>query len=187
MKYLAGLVIIFIVSGCTAFKLQEPSTVNVGGAYTVELANAWSSRTDGHIQLLTQDGPALQMVMISSGVKDKGHLFSGMEGASQPPYKKSLSLLEVKDFIHDSLVAINAENVEIIDFRPATFGNWPGFRAELSFVTKNGLDKKGIISGAQKNDKLYTITYMAPAIYYFDKNKGDVERIIQSVKTAQEF
>ena len=70
---------------------------------------------------------------------------------------------------------------QTIHLRPFKFGNHPGFRFELSFLSQEGLEYEGFVVGTIKDDKLYLICYTGTRQYYYPKYKESVEQIIASI------
>ncbi len=182
MRFAPFLLIFSLLTGCTTYVLLEPGRVSVDDAYMFDVSQKWSKTAFQHHQILTLDGPALQTVHITTGIKDEQTLLYGLSEEPQPPYDKKMSLLEMQDFIRDSFIAIGAERFEITAFTPQDFATWPGFRITFSYLTKNGLDVRGVMVGAQRNEKLYTVSYSAPALHYFNKNVADFESIVRSIR-----
>ncbi len=182
MRFASFLFVLAFLSGCTSFVLLEPGRVSVDDVYTFDVSQKWSKASQQHHHILTLDGPALQTVHITTGVKDKQTLLYDLSEEPQPPYDKKMSLLEMQDFIRDSFIAIGAERFEITSFTPKDFAAWPGFSVSFSYLTTNGLEVRGMMVGAQHNEKLYTVTYRAPALHYYDKNLADFEAIVRSIQ-----
>ncbi|MEX0694256.1 MAG: hypothetical protein WD075_07430 [Rhodospirillales bacterium] len=186
MKKIFVLSILYALNACTVYSLVEPGKVEVGDAYVITVNSSWSKSSHGHTYTFTKDGPALQSLTITTGIKEKDFMVSGSTDAPLPPYKKDLSLIEIQQFINDSMVALGAEKMEFTEIRPEPFGAWQGIRAEYNYFTKSGLQIRGLIVAAQNNDKFYYIMYNAPALHFFEKNRKDAEDIIQSVIIKKE-
>jgi len=186
VKKLAVFCLLLMLSGCTVYKLAPSGQIPVGDAYSINLSSSWSVYEFGHLRTYTRDGPVLGAVRASTGIKENEHLLAGQGEEKQPPYKKNLTLIELQQFITDSFIAIGAEKLTVTEIRPEQFGAWQGIRAEFDFYSKAGLKRRGLIVGAQQNDKFYYILYEAPAMHFFDKNKSEVEEIIRSVKIKPE-
>lgn len=185
MKKLSLLFAVLLLNGCISFALVEPGKIDAGGNYSVTTSTSWSKIDAQHNQVLTVDGLALQSVYISNGISEGDRLFGGTTAEAQPPYKPNMSLPEIQDFVLNSLIAGGLEKVEFTEIRPENFGDWPGLRMEFSMYTKNGLKRRGLIVAAQNNDKLFSISYLAPALHFYDKSKDDVEEIIRSISTSK--
>ena len=183
MRHLTAIALLLTITGCVSYALVEPGSFKVGDAYQIQLDQKWSKiATSPYQTLMTLDGLSLQFVEISEGTEKEKSLLGIKGDKLQPPYDPAMSLLEIQNFIRDSFVAIGAERFETTSIIPDSFGEWPGFRIEFEYFTKNGLMMRGLMVGAQKDEKLYSITYVAASFYYFDKNIGDVERMIGSIK-----
>lgn len=186
MKKLSLLFAVLLLNGCITLALVEPGKIDAGGNYNVTTSTSWSKLDQKHNQILTIDGLGLQSVYISNGIAEGERLFGGANEEAQPPYKTGMSLPEIQDFLLNSLVASDLEKVEFTEIRPENFGDWPGLRLEFTMYNKTGLQFRGIFVAAQNSDKLYSITYFAPALHFYDKSKEDVEEIIRSISTTKE-
>lgn len=182
MRLILSAICIFALSSCTAYQLVKSGKHSVGGLYTFETDHDWSKHVYGPYITLTLDGPTLQFVHFTDGIKDKEFLFQELPGKKLPPYKKSMTVLELRDFIRDSFISIGAEQFELQSFEPYDFVKTPGFKASFTFLTEEGLAKRGEIVGTQKDDKLYTISYVAASLHYYGKTRGIYDAILQSVK-----
>lgn len=185
MKKLSLILVALLLNGCITLALVEPGKIDAGGNYNVTTSTSWSKLDVKHNQILTVDGLGLQSVYISNGISEGERLFGGSTEESQPPYKADMSLPEIQEFVLNSLVTSNLEKVEFTEVRPENFGDWPGLRLEFSMYNKNGLRYLGLFVAAQNSDKLYSITYFAPELHFYDKSKDDVEEIIRSISTTK--
>lgn len=185
MKKFYILVLAVLLSSCTAITLQKSGNISVDGKYIFETSVDWNQSTIGAIHSLTLDGFALQSLQISAGIKGDQKLLPELGESPQPKFEKTLTLLNMQDFVRDSFIAVGAERFVYESFSPANFGTWPGFRASYSFFTKDGLKKRGLIVGAIHDEALYTVNYIAAAVYYYDRTLPEVEKIIGSIKPIE--
>lgn len=171
-----------IVGGCVRYALVEPRTRTIADHYTVEPQISWSSATDGSWEVWTVDGPSLGALQFLNGLEDDEPLFRGKDEAKRAKFRKGMTASEIAELVVDSLAAVGAEKVTATGLRPEKFAGAEGFRFELKFQTKTGLDKKGVVVGAVAKERLYIIMYSGLVEHYFSKHLQDAERVIQSVR-----
>jgi hypothetical protein len=170
------------LAGCAKFSLVEPTRTVIGDLYSVDPQIQWSSNKSGKYEVWTVDGPGLQRVQFINGIDDNEALYKGKKEYEKLVFKKSMTASEIMDLFVDGFTADNARKIETKNFKPHPFGSHSGFRFDLSFVNKEGLEWDGLVVGAVINGKLYLISYAGARAYYFPKYKAEVERIIQSIK-----
>jgi hypothetical protein len=56
-----------------------------------------------------------------------------------------------------------------------------GFRFDLIYLQRTGLEAQGLVAGAVLKDKLYLILYTGARAHDFPRYRDHVERMIQSV------
>jgi hypothetical protein len=169
---LLALACAFAVTGCTQFALVEPQKpVTLDGVYRLDPQVAWSRLASGPRELWTIDGPRLNQVRFYNGLADGARLrdVSGSGDSPLPQFRKTMSPLEIRDFIVASFARDDQQNVVTSDLRPVGFGPDPGFRFEFSYATPDGL---------------FLIAYAAPEIHYYDRYKAVVERMLASLRAA---
>lgn len=177
-----ALVLAMILAGCATYSLIEPKRTTIGDLYTVEPQIPWSSAKSGKYEIWTVDGRALEQIQFISGLDEGEPLFKGKEQHKKQAFKKSLSASEIVELVVDGLAADGVQQPVTKNLRPAQFGAHTGFRFEVSFVAKGGLENEGLVVGAVIKDKLYLIKYTGTRMHYFPKYRDHVERIIQSIQ-----
>lgn len=183
MKRVTGaLALAMMLTGCATYSLVEPPRAVIGNLYTVDPQIPWSAAKVGKLELWTVDGPALEAIRFISGIGDGEALLEGREKEKQPKFRKSLTASEIMEFVIDSLALAGFEKIEPTGLRPEKFGDAQGFRFEMSFVTRQGLEEQGSVVGAVVKEKLHLIIYSGARAHYYPKNRDHVERIIQSIR-----
>jgi hypothetical protein len=173
--------IAFAFTACAHYNLVEPVKRDIGSTYSVEPQISWSRSTQDKLEIWTIDGPSLEAIHFFDGIGDGQTLFAGQETQKEklPRFKKNMTASEVLELVADSIIAPGARSpigpnlkgvgVRATRLRPYKFGNHPGFRFELSFLSKEGLEYEGFVVGAIKDDKLYLICYSGTRQYYYPK------------------
>ncbi len=179
-------VLLATLAACTQYSLVEAKKQKIGGTYTVEAQIAWNKHSEGKMERWTVDGPALEAVRFFKGLSDGDALFKRPRGAAKevkyPTYKVGMTANDVMDLTVDSIARAGAGEVEAGNLRPAQFGSVPGFRFELTFLSKNGLEMAGSAAGAAIEDKLYLILYTGARIHYYPKYRDQVEQLLDSIE-----
>jgi len=204
-----AMVLCVFITGCAHYSLVPPERRSIGELYSVETRTSWNRAEEGGIEAWTVDGPLLQCLRFVT-LKEGDALFpSAKEDAKLPRFRSHMTASEVLEFFTASLMSIgggidthqiskgmvnplgirganlDASSVETDNLRPAPFGSLPGFRFDFRFSSKAGLERAGLAAGAIKDGKLLLIVYTGAREYYFDKCKGEVESILESVKIHQ--
>ena len=184
MKHFAIFLVILtmVLAGCIQFSLVEPTRTMIGDLYSVEPQIQWNSNKNGKYEVWTVDGLGLQRLQFINGIEDKETIFEGKKEYEKLIFKKSMTASEVMDLYVANLTADGARKVVTQNLKPNQFGNHSGFRFDLNFVNKEGLEWNGTVVGAVINGKLYLISYAGARAHYFTKYKPEVERIFQSIK-----
>jgi hypothetical protein len=81
----------------------------------------------------------------------------------------------------DTLTALGNAQVEAHHLQPARFGSAQGFRFELTYVQRSGLEAQALVAGAVIRERLHLIWYSGSRAHYFPRYRDHVERLIQSV------
>lgn len=177
---------ICLLSACVQYTLVEQSKpVTFDDTYIVDPQIAWSKHSEGDVELWTVDGPLLQELIFFTGIADGKPLFPPNPQAKEkelPLFDEKMTALEVRDLLVATLSRRNQFSVETKGLRPWQFGSIDGFRFELTLVTVDGLNKQGFAVGTMRDGKLYIIAYSAAEVYYYDKYKDTVERLLGSIE-----
>lgn len=178
----SALALVLLLAGCATYSLIEPKRTAIGDLYTVEPLIRWSATRMGRAEIWTVDGPSLQAIRFVKGLRDGDPLFESRTPAQRPQFKKDMTASDIMEFVVDSLSAQGGQKVATRNLRPVLFGNHSGFRFEVSFVSREGLDEEALVAGAVTQERLYLIIYSGARAYYFPKHKDHVEQIIESIR-----
>lgn len=175
-----------VLAGCQVIADAPAGPLSVGTA-RVSLGREWANingitpQRPTNVTLLTIDGPQLDKLYISDGLKPGEGIVTGADKDKPAPILKAgLSNAERVEFIASSVSAMGLLKVEARKPRPATYAGHPGVRMDISASTQNGLDISGTALIAEVGDKTYVILYLAPSEHYFDANLAEVEQVMAS-------
>ncbi len=175
-----------VLAACAQYSLVEAKKQKIGGAFTVEAQIAWSKHSEGKVEIWTVDGPALEAVRFSKGLDDGDSLFTRPRASGAkvkyPIHKTGMTPNDVMELTVDSIARAGAGEVQASKLRPAQFGSVPGFRFELTFLSKSGLEMDGLVAAAVIEDKLYLILYTGARVHYSPKYRDHVEQLLVSIE-----
>jgi hypothetical protein len=99
-------------------------------------------------------------------------------------YQASMLPEDVMELTAANFEKVGYLQVKTSNLRPAAFGSAKGFRFEMTFTNKAGLQMNGMALACQRDGKLDMIVFVAPAEYYFGHYAPVVEKIFNSVQVA---
>ncbi|MCZ6494840.1 MAG: hypothetical protein O6924_01540 [Alphaproteobacteria bacterium] len=177
-----------LLTGCVGYTLVKGGQkLELGQGISVKPPRDWNRRTEGKHEIWTLDGPGLQYILFVKGIEDGGRIFPASRRRASPKkdtfpkFRKGMSLLEVRELFEASLSRYNAQKIAIAGFAPAEFGGKDGFRFTFTYSTESGLNMRGIVAGALLGDKLFMVIYNGTELFFFDRSKGDFEKILASL------
>ncbi|MHC8510199.1 MAG: hypothetical protein ACYYKD_12580 [Rhodospirillales bacterium] len=178
------------LTACAAFKLVPPGDVETAADLTVTTDIAWSGQSSGSIELWTLDGPGLQQLAFVKAKSGDPFLEGG--GRSSQPYQKNMTPLEMRDMLKGNLESGlesglgsgEITNIKETAFKPGTFGAFKGYRLELDFAFKDGLNRKGVAVFFVHEDNAYLVLYFGAEQFYFGKGLGEFEKIIATLRPS---
>lgn len=190
LAILIGVTALAMAGPALAYKLIAKGVAVVAGkAVTVTPGRDWTRIGFAHGKLAeswTLDGLTLNDVTFFGGVPDNTTLIKDQQKkeAPLPRFSKSMLAPDVAQLFEGTYrVALRTSQFSIDSVEPATFAGKTGFRFRYSFELINeNVKRKGEAYGAINNGKLYLMTYEAPAIFYFDRNRADFAALVESAR-----
>ena len=192
-----------LLTGCASYSLVKAERRTVGDFYTVKPQIEWSSTSADKLEMWTVDGPSLEALFFVNGLTEGDTLFrSSKDEEKRVAYREGMTPTDVVEFVVASLESadrastlaavsggttmlredqMGAAMVEASNLRPTQFGDLPGFRFDLSFLSPEGLERDGLVVGTIAGGKLYLIVYLGARAHYFPKYKEEVEKLIASI------
>jgi hypothetical protein len=171
------------LAGCavTWVRIDSGNTDYRGAHYEVSLPAGWVRFEKDDTVLLSRDGPDLQRILIEYRPHDKG--FESLKRTSSPDMLPS----ELADLMIGEIRA-GAEqklpSLEVLSNAPVEIGGQAGFALHLRFKTDQGLGMELLICGFIDKRGLYLLTYRAPTLHYFERDRAVFESIATSFRAS---
>lgn len=160
------------VSACVS--IPEVTGPYKAGKVTYTLDRSWNDITsvtqqNKGIHLLTLDGPQLNSLYLSEGIKVGQHLArpNSRREKTTPSWRTDMGVLEQVEFVRDSVEAYGYARVEATAPRPVTISGQRGVRFEMTALTSSGLQIKGFGQLVAKDDLAYVAIYLAPNEHFY--------------------
>jgi hypothetical protein len=172
-----------VTPGCATISVYskiEPRAHTIGGAYTVEPRLAWSAVPGRRQDTWTIDGFRLESLRFFKGVAEGESLTGdGAPEARRPRFRTAMTPSELTEFVAESLYGSRYPPRRV---RPAPFGGAPGFRFEVSYITRDGVEREGLVAGAVLQNQLHVIAYDGTALHHFARYREEVEAILATIR-----
>jgi hypothetical protein len=135
----------------------------------------------------TLDGLTINELTFYGGIVDGKTLFREVDkvNAPLPKFSKTMLAPDIATLLESSYrVALGTSLMQIESIEPATFAGTQGFQFTYSFAVQDEVKRRGIARGAVIGDKLFLVTYEAPRIHYFERDKDSFDKIASSARLA---
>ena len=184
----AAFAALLLCSGCAEVDLVTAGKpADLGDGVSVVPPVAWARiHTLAGGSSLTIDGVGLGEVRYYTGIApgkpiiDIGNLSNAEIGT----YKVSMLPNEIMDLLTSNMEKIGCQNARAANLAPMKFGAVTGFRFDVSYLTRDGLEMQGEALAAQRGGKLDVLLYVAPTEYYYALRKADAEQLFATVQTT---
>ena len=190
---------IFIISffliliSCQADKtyiLVEPGKVEINKIYSVNTNMKWSQFQEREYNFLfwTVDGYTLQRIVFFKPLEDGQSLFDydslfTKKNEKRPTFNSKMNKFEIKEFFESCIIwSREFTSFETTDIKNYKIGETEGVSFDIKAQNELGLNYKGFAVVGIKNNKLYSIYFIATEMEFYDRYKKEAEEIISSVK-----
>lgn len=176
------------LSACQGFQAINPTErVNVANRVAVSPQVMWAKPSGAGVSdaVWTIDGFGLNELHFLLGRKPGDTMFTVREGQRKdfPAVRKGMLPNDAMELMVNSLTRLGNNQVKASNLAPAAFGEPnAGFRFDLNYVNADGLEMRGMALGAQRNDMVDVLLFIAPNEYYFDKLRTTVDQLFLSVQ-----
>ena len=176
------------LSGCGGVDLVEAGKpADLGNGISVTPTTAWGRvHSIGMDPVLTIDGMGLNEVHYYTGIKPGNPIFSvsGVSDKEVGLYQANMLPNDIMDLLVANLSKSGNQDVRASNLAPAHFGAANGFRFDVAYVTKDGLDMQGEALMAQRGGKLDVLLFVAPQEFYYAHRKPDVDQLFTTLQAS---
>jgi hypothetical protein len=148
--------------------------------------NRLSFRGGKNVEIWTIDGDELNKVTFYGGVKVGQTLFkeADKKHAPLPRVTPNMLITDIPALLESSYrIQLNTTRMNIDTQEPATIDGHKGIRFTFNYVRQDDeVQRKGEAVGAFIGDRLYLVTYEAPALHFFDKDVAKYRQLAQTLK-----
>ena len=181
MKLKICLLALCLLAGCAGpyTRIEKPQFSGADQAYTVDLPVGWVQGSFPQQQdtvSISRDGFGLQSINIYCAHYDKAY----------PKLKKVASakmlpsdLAEVQ-FAELKVNHPNANSMQMVESSVATIAGVQGYRLHVRYLNDKGLRFDQVIYGLAGSQYYYALSYVAPTLHYFPRDKQIFEQMVQS-------
>lgn len=173
------------------WKLISPAkpTAVAKSTLNVTAGEEWNRNTYRPIkkgELWSLDGLGLNELYFVTGLIAGEPLYRELDKKNKPLPKmgKSLQLTDIPDFFESSQrVALGTSLFQLTGTEPAKFAGNDGVRFTYEYAVQgNPMKYRGVAQAAMIKGQLYLISFTAPAIHYFERDRARAEAIMASAK-----
>ena len=170
--------------------LVEPGKVEINKIYSVNTNMKWSQFQERKYNFLfwTVDGYTLQRIVFFKPLEDGQSLFDydslfTKKNEKRPTFNSKMNKFEIKEFFENCIIwSREFTNFETTDIKNYKIGETEGVSFDIKAQNELGLNYKGFAVVGIKNNKLYSIYFIATEMEFYDRYKKEAKKIISSVK-----
>jgi hypothetical protein len=176
----AGLLLIQVA--CSPWVLINPENTHFKeDGFEVSLPEGWVRPMFEHDDvILTRDGLPLEQIMVRQRPHKKAFPLL-KKPASDKLLPSELAELQIAETKRGGEIE---SNLLVLENDPVTIAGREGFRLRLRFVTPKGLPVEQLLYGVCDAKYYYLLGLQAPELYYFDRYRGEFEKMVASFKFA---
>ncbi len=186
---IGAVILASVLAGCAQVSQVASGEVVVRNKMAVTIDQPWnqferSPGGDNH-PTWTVDGVTVDALKFYVALAD-GDLIAPTpnepKGQRALMFKSAMTQQDVLG-LFEGLYARGGSTFALDRVAPHNFMGRGGFKAEWNGIRKtDNVRLKGVIWASVQNGELYAITYTAPALAFFSKNYGAVEKIVASAR-----
>ena len=183
------------LAGCvTGYTLVQPGAnaaedlqVNAGSGWNLAPAMVTIGARKAS-QTWTQDGLALNRLVLIPAVPDGETLLIARKDTALPAFRKDMLPNEIEELVESTLVKYFGEGnatVSTANLRPQKFGSERGVMFDITASLSDSPDYKGTIGAFVADEMLYSVWYIAADPHYYDLHSAAAEAIIKSATVVR--
>lgn len=147
--------------------------------------NRWTARPVKQGETWTRDGVNLNELYFVAGLPAGATLYKDTQKKERPlpALSATLDLTEIPEFYESSTrIVLGTSVFEMTSIEPAKMGVHDAVKFEFQYAVEGSpLKRKGMAVGTMVKGQLHLISFVAPATYFFDRDRAEVEAIMASV------
>jgi hypothetical protein len=187
-----------LIAGCAMYTLVPAERQTVGGVLSVEPGIKWNKAYvdmtpyQGHIEVWTLDGPALNTLLFFTGVPDGEPLFTmrSQNTAQQekpPVFRSTMNPVEIQELLEATVARYFQTSIaEGHNLKPVPIASGQGFRFETRLIGRDEVERYGVFAGTIRNGKLYGAWFQGAKIHYFQRYVPEFDRMVASAQLVGE-
>ena len=143
--------------------------------------NRISQRPGRRAERWTLDGELLNDVLFFAEIREEDTLFREVNRRERPlpEFTSNMLLVDIPTFLEGSLrVVKNIASFETTHAEPTQFLGVAGIRFEYTALGADDLARNGIAVASVIDGELFMMTYEAPAIHYFERDRAAFEQLV---------
>lgn len=151
------------------------------GRFSIAMPAGWMrlSEEDANHILLSRDGVNLQIIEIVCAKGDNAF----------PRLKRSIpSSVLASELAELQLAEMRAspgmDNLEVVKNEPAMIAAKSSYMLHVRYKNARGLRYERIVYGFVEADSYYTLTYQAPTLHYFTRDRGQFDDLLRSLHAS---
>lgn len=170
--------ILFSLAGCATWaRIETPGMKGPDNRYTLEVPVGWVHAAFVKDSIvLSKDGPGLNLIEVKHRTKDQAFT------ATKAALTEDLLIGEVAEYFIAEFKASSETQVSHLSTEPATVSGLPGFKVRLETINAKGLVFDILAYGTRDDAFFYYLLYMAPRLYYYEKDLGQFEKLVASFR-----
>lgn len=182
------LTMMLLLTACNSFTKvnNEKTTVDGITLYPKGLWNAAPAIfTFKNIPTWTVDGPILNSIMFIAKIEDGQTLVKVQKDENYPSFDASMLPNEIMSLTQSTIAKMYGTTIDDDgELAPVELIDGIAFQFSFTFADQDGLTRKVLATAAVRDNKLYLMIYQAAKDYYFDKDAGNVEKMMKSMSIS---
>jgi len=160
--------------------IEESARTAQIGRYSVELPGGWmqlkGGQSDRHV--VSRDGTNLQLIEIVRTKPEEAFpdLKRGMPSGALPSELAELQIANMR--------AGGVANLSVVKNEPMAIAGTTGYSLLTRFKNSRGLRYERIVVGFAEADGYYTLSYQAPTLHYFGRDRAAFDALLRSLRAG---
>ena len=173
-----------------AYILVEPGTVEIEKIYSVQTNKKWSQFQEKGYNFLfwTIHGYSLQRIVFFRPTENGKSLFDHdsfftKENKKRPIFDSKMNKFEIKEFFENCIIwSREFTSIETTNLKNYKIDNVDGISFDILAKNELGLIYKGYAVSGIKDNKLYSVYFIATEIEFYNMYANEAKKIISSIK-----